>query len=108
MKLNPRSASTEAIRRAAGCGGEGVVQRVLAQLVAQPLELFAEGVAAGMLAHDERGLGHADALGGHDLVGLGILQHAVLVDAALMRERIAADDRLVVLHREGSDRRNDP
>ena len=36
----------------------------------------------------------------HDLVGRGVLQHAVLMDAAFMRERIPADDRLVVLHRE--------
>ena len=40
----------------------------------------------------------ADALGRHDLVGGGILQHAVLVDAAFMGEGVAADDRLVGLH----------
>ena len=51
-----------------------------------------------MLAHDQRRLLHAHALGGHDLIGLGVLQHAVLMDAELVRERIPADDRLVVLH----------
>ncbi len=59
-----------------------------------------------MLAHHERGLADADALGRHDLVGLGILQHAVLVDAALVREGVPADDRLVVLHRERGDGRD--
>ncbi len=39
-------------------------------------------------------------LRGHDLVGLGVLQHPVLVDAALVREGVPADDRLVVLDRE--------
>jgi hypothetical protein len=32
-----------------------------------------------------------------------VLQHAVLVDAGLMREGVLADDGLVVLHREAGD-----
>ena len=60
-----------------------------------------------MLAHDQRGLRDADALRRHDLVGLRVLQHAVLVDAALMREGVPADDRLVVLHRERGRRRDE-
>ncbi len=79
---------------------EGVFQRILAELVAHFLELGAEGVAARVLAHHQRGLGHADRSRGHDLVGLGMLEHAVLVDAALVREGIPADDGLVVLHGE--------
>jgi hypothetical protein len=59
-----------------------------------------EGVAAGVLAHHQRGLLHADGLRRHDLVGLGVLEHAVLVDAGLVGEGVAADDRLVELHRE--------
>ena len=35
----------------------------------------------------------------HDLVGRALLEHAVLVDAGLVRERVAPDDRLVGLHR---------
>ena len=60
-----------------------------------------------MLAHDQRGLADADRLRRHDLVGLRVLEHAVLVDAALVREGVPADDRLVVLHREGRDRRDE-
>jgi hypothetical protein len=54
-----------------------------------------------MLAHDERGLGHPDGLRLHDLVRLRVFQHPVLVDSGFMREGVPADDRLVVLHREG-------
>ena len=49
----------------------------------------------------------ADGLGAHDLVGFAMLQHAVLVDAGLVRERIGADDRLVGLHRIAGDARNE-
>ena len=86
---------------------EGVLELVVREAVAHLLELRPEGVAARMLAHDERGLRHADRFRRHDLVGLGVLQHAVLVDAALMREGVPADDRLVVLHREGGRGRDE-
>ena len=39
---------------------EGVFELVGGELVAEFLELVHEGVAAGMLAHDQRGLLHAD------------------------------------------------
>src|SRR5690349_24334825 len=54
----------------------------------------------GVLAHDERGFLQADALWRHDFEGLGMLEDAVLVNAALMRERVPSDDGLVVLNRE--------
>ena len=57
-------------------------------------------MAARMFAHDQRCLLHADTFGRHDLVGLRILQHAVLMDAALMRKSIPANNGLVILHRE--------
>ena len=79
---------------------ERFLEGIVAQLVAQFLQLVLEGGAAGMLAHDQGRFLDADAGRGHDFVGLGILQHAVLVDAAFMREGILANDRLVVLHRE--------
>ena len=60
-------------------------------------------MAARQLAQHQRGGVHADILGPHDLVGLDVLQHAVLVDAAFMREGVLADDGLVVLHREAGD-----
>ena len=85
---------------------ESVFQLVGAELVAHLLQLVHEGVTAGMLAEHQRGLLQADHFRLHDLVGRSVLQHAVLMDAAFMRERVAADDRLVVLHRERGRRRN--
>ena len=85
---------------------EGVLEGVVAELEAERDQLLAEGVAAGMLAHHQRGRLHPDVLGPHDLVGLGVLEHAVLVDAGLVGEGVLADDRLVVLDREGGDRRH--
>ena len=41
--------------------------------------------------------------GRHDLVGAGVLEHAVLMNAGLMGERVGADDRLVVLHHKAGD-----
>src|SRR5262249_38893834 len=83
---------------------KSLLKRVVAELVAELLQLFLKSMAAGMLAHDERCLADADALRSHDLVSPGILQHAVLVDTAFMRKSVSPDDRLVILHREGADR----
>ena len=43
--------------------------------------------------------GWPTSCGPHDLVGARVLQHAVLVDAGFVRERVAADDGLVGLDR---------
>ena len=59
-----------------------------------------------MLAHDQVGAALPHVLGAHDLVGLGVLEHAVLVDAALVGEGVLADDGLVVLHRKAGDGRD--
>ena len=60
-------------------------------LVAQVHQRRLQRVAAGVLAeHDRAGVVDADRLGGHDLVGRALLQHAVLVDAGLVLERVAA------------------
>ena len=56
-----------------------------------------------MLAKHQVGRALPDAFGRHDLVGAGVLQHAVLVDAAFMGKGIGADDRLVGLHRHAGD-----
>ena len=56
-----------------------------------------------MLAQDQVGFGEADVLGPHDLVGRAFLEHAVLVDAGLVGEGIAADDRLVPLDLDAGD-----
>ena len=61
---------------------------------------FLEGVAARVFPHHQPALRHADFLGRHDLVILAVLQHAVLVDAALMGESVASHDGLVGLDHE--------
>ena len=74
------------------------VQRVALHVQAHLLERVGERVAAGVLAeHDLRGF-LADGRRVDDLVGLAVGEHAVLVDAGLVRERVAPDDRLVELH----------
>ncbi|MPL94951.1 hypothetical protein SDC9_41114 [bioreactor metagenome] len=82
---------------------EDVVELVLGQIEAQILQLGAQRGAARMLAHRDVGLGDADIGGLHDLEGLDVLQHAVLMDARLVQEGVLADDRLVELHREARD-----
>ena len=57
------------------------------------------GVAARVASEHEPRDRLADVLRPHDLVGARILEHAVLVDAGFVRERVAADDRLVGLDR---------
>ena len=49
-----------------------------------------------MLADDKVALGAAHGLRRHDLVGLAVLEHAVLVDAGLVGKGVGADDGLVV------------
>ncbi len=86
---------------------EGIFQGILAKLVAELFELLLERMAAGVLAHDKRRLAHANALGRHDLIGACILQHAILMNAALMRKSIPPDNRLVVLNGERSHSRDE-
>ena len=62
------------------------------------VERVDERVAAGVLAQHERVALEPDLDRVHDLVGGAVAQHAVLVDAALVRERARAHDRLVRLH----------
>ena len=74
------------------------VERVALHVDAHLLERVVERVAAGVLAqHDLRGF-LADRRRVDHFVGLAVGEHAVLVDAGLVRERVAADDGLVVLH----------
>src|SRR5512133_1843068 len=76
---------------------EDLVDRGLVQHVAEGDEAVLQRVAAGVLAEDELALREAALLGPHDLVGLAVGEHAVLVDARLVREGVLADDRLVAL-----------
>src|SRR3954470_5314718 len=75
------------------------VQRRALDLVAELLERLAQRMPAGVFAEHDRVRLEADRGGVHDLVGRPLLQHAVLVDAGLVRERVSPDDRLVGLHR---------
>src|SRR4051794_14070637 len=63
---------------------------------------------AGVPAHGEMCSIPADVRRIHDLVGCALLEHAVLVDAGLVRERIRSDDRLVDLHANTGDGGNQP
>ena len=59
-----------------------------------------------MLAEHDRVGVEPDGRRVHDLVGRALLEHAVLVDAGLVRERVAPDDRLVRLHRVAGQARD--
>ena len=85
---------------AVGVRDDGAVDLIELLALERDAELFAaalHGVAAGVLAENERRLRHADVFRPHDLVGPAILEHAVLVDPGLVREGVAADDGLVRL-----------
>src|SRR3546814_13984591 len=89
-------------------GGEGPIQRLALQREAQALCPRHERVSARMLAeHDAVGR-EPDILGLHDLVGLAVLEDAVLVNARFMGEGIGADDRLVARRRTVCDLRPGP
>mmetsp|Transcript_26483 Transcript_26483/g.57558 ORF Transcript_26483/g.57558 Transcript_26483/m.57558 type:complete len:712 (+) Transcript_26483:185-2320(+) len=80
---------------------EHLHQLVPLQRHPQRLEARLKGVAAGVLAQEDsrRVLAHdADALGLDDLVCGLVLEHAVLVDAGLVREGVLPHDGLVRLH----------
>ena len=63
---------------------------------------------AGVLTEHDRVRLEPDRGRIHDLVGLALLQHAVLVDAGLVREGVAPDDRLVRLHLVAGEPRHEP
>ena len=58
-----------------------------------------------MLAEDDAFGGEANVFGFHDLVGLAVLEHAVLVDPGFVGEGIASYDRLVARRRAVGDLR---
>ena len=51
-----------------------------------------------MLAQDQQGFLCADCFGTHDLVGLCIFEHAILMDARFVSEGVSTNDGLVGLH----------
>ena len=87
---------------------EGGVEGVALHRQAHLGQRVGEGVAAGVLAEDDLAAGLADAPCVDDLVGRALGQHAVLVDARLVGERVATHDRLVVLDRVAGEPRDQP
>ena len=86
--------------------GEDLVEAVGADGGAELLEALGQRVPPRVLAEHEAGLGEPHRLGGHYLVGVGALEHPVLVDAGLVGEGVAPDDRLVGLDGEARYRRD--
>src|SRR5437868_7526597 len=58
-----------------------------------------------MLAQNDAISGSANRFRRHDFVAERVAQHAVLVNASLMRERVSTDYGLVGLRRKGNDGR---
>ena len=71
-------------------------------------QLDAEGVAARVFAEDQLISIEADRLGAHNLVGLPMLQHTILVNARLVGESIRADNRLIRRHRHPNETAHQP
>ena len=78
---------------------ECVVALLVVELIAHLLETGSERVAPAVLAENQLALGYAYGLGRHDLVGLLILEHAVLMNPGLVRESVGADNGLVGWYR---------
>ena len=87
---------------------ERAVQVLLVELDAELAQRVGERVAPGVLAEDQPVALEADLERVHDLVGGRVREHAVLVDAALVRERRRAHDRLVGLHRVAGRHDDEP
>lgn len=77
---------------------EDRIERGLVGRVAEHGQALAQRGAARVLAQHEARVGNAHVLRPHDLVGVAVPEHAVLVDARLVGERVVAHDRLVALH----------
>ena len=74
---------------------------------AELLDTLLEGVAAGELPEHDAVLRPAHIFSPHDFVRLAGLDDAVLVNAGRVGESVRADDRLIRLHRETGDRRDE-
>ena len=72
------------------------VELVVVELVAHAFKLVAHSVAARVLANDKVALCAAHRLRGHDFVSFAVLEHAVLMDARLVRKGIGTHNGLVV------------
>ena len=67
-----------------------LVEGIGAEVIAKLFQLGAEGVAAGELAEHQARLTDTDAFWRHDLIGLIVFQHAILIDPQSMHEGASA------------------
>ena len=80
---------------------------VVAELVAHCFQFLPDRVVAHVFAPREFA-GATDFFGAHDFVGGPVLDHAVLVNAGLVGERVVADDGFVALHHHAGQVRDEP
>ena len=88
--------------------GEGIVEILTLERVAQLLEPGPEGAAAAQLAKGDAVVGQTDRAGINDFVGEAVFEHAVLVDATLVSKGVGAHDRLIGLHRHAGEIAHQP
>src|SRR5207253_1198396 len=86
----------------------GTVEGLALKRQPQLREPSREAATAGELRDDDAPRLPTDGLRGHDLVRPRVLEHAVLVDARGVRERVRADDGLVRLHRDPGELADEP
>ena len=77
--------------------GSYPVQLLRIQCVPQLLESRLQSMAPRVFTEDESTLGHTYHLRCHYLIGTGILEDAVLVNASLVSKRVPPDNRFVGL-----------
>ena len=87
---------------------EHAIEFQLIELEAERADTLAERVPAAVLAEHQMAARQADVLGTQDLVGRVVLEHAVLVDAGLVREGVLTHHRLVARDRHAGDAGNEP
>jgi len=74
---------------------EQLIEFAVADVKAEILHALAKRVTAAMLAEHEIGARQPHILRPHDLVGRVMLEHAVLMNAGFVRERVFTDDSFV-------------
>src|SRR5207253_9482504 len=97
----------ESLLAVVGYRGEAVVKIVeirLGQRETQLLSALVEGVPPAVLPQHQFALGHADRPRVDNFVSRLLLEVAILMDAGLVRESVAAHNRLVGLRAERNDR----
>ena len=76
---------------------KNLLQLFIGDFIAHGGQLIPQGVLAGVLAQHHGVFGNAHIGGAHDLIGQGVGQHTVLVNAGLMGKGIGAHDGLAGL-----------